>query len=81
MDELENLKGKNVFITVAFSSSLVDAGSIPSRFTGVLEKIDGDFLVLSNAKIEKRTFTSSYYENYSNSMIINKQYLIMIAEA
>ncbi len=78
---MEKFIGKKVLITVAFGAGLTSAGSVPQKFIGVLKKIDGDFLELSDVKIEKFTFTSSSYSNYSNSAIINKQYLIMMVEA
>ena len=81
MESLERFKGKKVLITVAFGAGLTSAGSIPQKFIGVLEKIDGEFLEFSNVQIETRVFTSSSYSNYSNSAIINKQYLIMMVEA
>ena len=79
MESFEKFKGKKVLITVAFSES--SYGSLPHRFTGILENINSDFLELSDVKKEKISVSGSSYPNYSNSVIINKQYLIMMAEA
>jgi hypothetical protein len=78
---MEKFIGKKVLITVAFGAGAVNAGSVPQKFICVLEKIDGEFLEFSNVQIEIKGFTSSSYSNYSNSAIINKQYLIMMVEA
>lgn len=78
---MEKFIGKKVLITVAFGAAYVEGGSIPQKFIGILEKIDGEFLEFSNVQIEIKGFTSSSHHNYSNSAIINKQYLIMMAEA
>ena len=81
MESLERFIGKKVSITLAFGATLASAGSVPQKFIGVLEKIDGEFLELSDVKIEKYGFTGSSYTNYSNYAIISKQYLIVMAEA
>ena len=82
MESFEKFKGKKVLITVAFSGRAGhDGGSWPHNFIGILENINSDFLELSDVKKEKYGISVSSYPNYSNSVIINKQYLIMMAEA
>lgn len=81
MTDLDKFIGKKVLITVAFGSGMIDAGSIPQRYTGILEKIDVNYFELSDLKVERRAFTSTSFENYSNYAIINKNYVIMMAEA
>ena len=78
---MEKFIGKKVLIKVAFGAGLTSAGSVPQNFIGVLEKIDSDFLELSDVKIESFGFTGTSVTNYSNSAIINKQYIIVIAES
>ena len=81
MESFEKFKGKKVLITVAFSGASVNGGSMPHSFIGILDNINSDFLELSDVKKEKYGISVSSYPNYSNSVIINKQYLIMMAEA
>lgn len=80
METLEMFVGKNVTVTVSFSSAYAQGGSVPRNFCGVLRKIENDFCLFSDLKMEKISFTTSSYVNYSNSVVINKQYIIMIAE-
>lgn len=81
MESLEKFIGKKVSITVAFGAAVYQGGSGPQKFIGILEKINGDFLELSDVQIEKFNFTGSSYTNYSNYAIISKQYLIVMVEA
>lgn len=77
---MENFIGKKVTVTVAFAERLVNAGSVPKKFMGVLEKIDGDFLIFSNVKVERINFTTSAYVDFGNYVIINKQYVVLMVE-
>lgn len=77
---MENLIGKEVLVTVAFAGGLAGAGSLPEKFVGVFEKIDGDFFVFSNIKVQRSGFTSINYVDYGNSAIINKQYIVVMVD-
>lgn len=77
---MESFVGKKVEVKVAFSTYTIDGGSAPKSFIGILEKVDGDFWSFSDVKSEKIVFTSRSFEDYSNNVTINKQYIIMIAE-
>ena len=77
---MESFIGKKVEVRVAFSGYTLDGGSTPQNFVGFLERVDGEFLIFSNVKVEKIVFTTRSFEDYSNNVTINKQYVIMIAE-
>lgn len=80
MENFERFIGKNVKITVAFGGIIHQGGSIPLNFIGTLERIENDFLEFSDVKKETFNFTSTSYNNYSNYAIVNKQYILMMAE-
>lgn len=80
MEILEMFVGKNVTVTVSFSGAYADGGSVPKKFRGVLRKVENDFCLFSDIKMEEIVVTTRSYVNYSNSVVINKQYIIMIAE-
>lgn len=72
MQSLEMFVGKNVKIRVSFS----DGGSNPTVFQGRLTKIENEVCVFSDVK----TICGRKCIDYSNNVVINKQYIIMIAE-
>lgn len=72
---MESFLGKKVVVIVAFSVGRPNSCG-PMKMLGVLEKIENEFCVFSNVKEEGFS-----WKDYSNNVIINKQYITMIAEA
>ena len=76
MQSFEMFVGKNVKITVSFSHGYPQGGSHPTVFRGVLNRIENEVCVFSDVKIDYGRKTI----DYSNNVVINKQYIVMIAE-
>ncbi|MBR2588484.1 MAG: hypothetical protein IKD77_04680 [Bacilli bacterium] len=81
MEGFEKFIEKKVAITVAFSGFYRDGGSVPKKYIGVLKKFEGNYLELSDVKVEHIGIHGSSFTDYSNYAILNKQYIIIIAEA
>ncbi len=77
---MEKFIGKEVKFTVAFGSSLVNTGSISKEFLGTLESFENEYLYFSNIKEKVYGFTNFTLKDYSNHAVINKQYLVLLAE-
>lgn len=76
MQSFEMFVGKNVKFTVLFSTGHSAGGSLPGVFQGILTRIENEVYVFSDVKMEY----GRKLIDYSNNVVINKQYIIMIAE-
>ena len=78
---LQEFVGKEVSVIVAFSSRLVDAGSVPAYYVGKIIGADGDFVKMivtsSNASVDRISF---HLEDGTGLCILNQKYIISIFE-
>lgn len=80
MNNWNDFVDKKVRVSIAFSSSYVNGGSVPNHYEGVIKTVNEDTIVLADVpRAILKGFAKSETVIVKN-MLINKKYIIYIEE-